>query len=588
MSGRITKECIQSVRQATDIVTLIGDYVSLTQRGSMWWGCCPFHNEKTPSFSITPDKGIYYCFGCHKGGDVFTFIMELEQLSYPDAVRQLAKRAGIALVYESGSQPVTTERDNVKEDIIQLYERTAALFHYLLTQTTGGKFALDYIQARGLTKETIEKFKLGYAPADRRWLKNFLRKKNFSDAFLEKTGLFSKKYPDVAFFSDRLMFPIFNRHGQAVAFGGRLLRGEGPKYLNSSDLIQYQKGETLYAFNFARQSIRQERKVIFCEGYMDCIAYHQCGVTYAVAPLGTSLTDDQIKLVKGFVDTILLSFDSDGAGQAATRKAILMCRKQNLQVKVIRLRGGKDPAEIMLHYGAQTLTEDVNTAILDSDYLFEVLSKQYAIDTPDGKSEATFEFFQYVDALQTDIQKESCLELLGQRFAIPPEVVRRDFTNRDRARERVEVRQEQQQSISLNAELRALLAVVADNQFELMRNELNETDFENEFAREIFILLEECYRSGDMSFSSILNHCPSDVIRQMITEAVSSGEFSQNATQVIHDSIELVKRNSLERRREAILNNIRLLNPVTLADQQQLQILLEQKTDIDQKLQKKD
>ncbi|MCR5724553.1 MAG: DNA primase [Treponema sp.] len=600
MAGRITQGTIDAVISGTDLVSLVGEYVSLVQRGSDWWGCCPFHQEKTPSFSVVPDKNMYYCFGCHKGGNAISFVMEMDKLSYPEAIVQLAKRAGIEVAYENGGSPENIKHDNTKEEIINLYERTASMFHYLLTQEPGGKFALDYIKGRGLTDETIAKFKLGYAPADRRWLKKFLRKKNFSDEFLAKTGLFSEKYPDIAFFSDRLMFTIFNRQGQAVAFGGRLLRGEGPKYLNSGDLIQYQKGSTLYAFNFARNAIRLQKKVIFCEGYMDCIAYHQSGLEYAVAPLGTALTEEQVKLVQNFVDTVLLSFDSDGAGQAATRKAILLCRRHGLLVKVIRLRGGKDPAEIMLNYGAKTLTDDVNAAILDSDYLFDVLSHEYPIDTPDGKTKAAQAFFPYIDALQTDIQKESCLDQLGQRFSISPEAVRRDFKNRSQVQSHAvkrpngDTRQEalirQSRRIVVTAELRAVLAVVADtNQFELMRAELSETDFENNLARKLFMILEECYRSGDMTFPSILNHCEDDALRQVITESVAAGEYTQDTIpQTVHDSIELIKRNSLGRQRNEIVNRIRALHPGAVEEQQQLQKLLEQKMTIDQKLQRKD
>ena len=444
--------------------------------------------------------------------------------------------------------------------------------------------------------ETITKFKLGYAPADRRWLKDFLRKKNFSDDFLAKSGLFSRNYPDTAFFSDRLMFPIFDRRGQCVAMGGRLLRGEGPKYLNSGDLIQYQKGETLYAFNFAKNAIRQEKKVIFCEGYMDCIAYHQCGIEYAVAPLGTALTEDQVKLIQGFVDTVLLSFDSDGAGQKATWKAILMCRRHGLTVKVIRLKGGKDPAEIMVNFGVENLTSDVNNAILDSDYLLDFLAHSYPVDTPEGKTKACLAFFPYIDALQTEMQKESSLELLGQRFNLSPEAVRRDFYNRDRVRERLEQRQtnavqssEKMPDIKLNAELRVILAVITDtNQFELMRRELTENDFEDNLAKELFIVLEECYRDGDVSFSAVLSHCESENVQQMITRAVASGEFSTNTTQMVSDGIALIKRNSLERQRNSLVNRIRMLAPSSAEDMTALNELLAQKMDIDTKLNKKD
>ena len=594
MAGFIQKETIDAVTRTADIVSIVGEYVPLTRKGSSWWGCCPFHKEKTPSFSVTPDKNMFYCFGCHKGGDVIKFVMEMEKQSYPEAITALAKKAGIEIKYEEGYNPDAAKKDTTKDELIQLYDRVATMFHYLLTQTEGGKFAFEYTTKRGLTADTIAKFKLGYAPADRRWLKNFLRKKNFSDDFLAKSGLFSKNYPDVAFFSDRLMFPIFNRRGQCVAMGGRLLRGEGPKYLNSGDLIQYQKGETLYAFNFAKNAIRQEKKVIFCEGYMDCIAYHQCGIEYAVAPLGTALTEEQVKLVQGFVDTVLLSFDSDGAGQTATWKAILLCRKHDLTVKVIRLRGAKDPAEIMLNFGKETLTADVNNAILDSDYLLDSLSHSYPIDTPEGKTKACLAFFPYIDALQTDIHKESCLEQLGQVFNISPEAVRRDFNNRERVRERLEQRQTdagqiKQQDIKLDAEIRAVLAIITDtNQFELMRRELTESDFENPVAKKIFIILEECYRESDLSFSTILARCEEENLQQMITSAVASGEFSQHTEQMVTDSIALIKKNSLEKQRNSLLNRIRLLNPSTQEDKAMLDELIAQKMDIDNRLSKKE
>ena len=410
MEGIISQETKDAVLSACDIVSVVSDYVQLEDRGNQWWGCCPFHHEKTPSFSVTPDKNMYYCFGCHAGGDTIKFIMEMEKVRFPEAIKILARKFGVEIKYSSTYKPRESGEEDARELYIDLYNRVADMFHYGLLKTEAGRFALDYITKRGISMETIEKFKLGYSPADRSWLKKFLRSKNFSDEFLAKSGLFSKKFPDIAFFSDRLMFPIFDRRGQAVAFGGRFLRGDpekSPKYLNSGDLIQYKKGETLYAFNFAKNSIRENKKVIFCEGYMDCIAYHQCGITYAVAPLGTALTEDQIKLVRGFADTILLSFDSDGAGQAATQRAILMCRQQGLTVKIIRLHNAKDPAEIMLNFGAETLTNEVNNAILDSDYLLSFLSQKYQKDTPEGKSKFALDFFPYIDALQTDIQRES-------------------------------------------------------------------------------------------------------------------------------------------------------------------------------------
>ena len=284
MAGRISQDTIERVRQSADIVSVINGYTNLTQRGAQYWGCCPFHNEKTPSFTVDPIKKFYHCFGCGVGGDVIKFTMEMEKLSYPEAIHELAKKYSIEITYEGGSY-VPQKQDQDLDQIREVYDRIASTFHFFLTQNQQGQTALEYIKGRGLTDETLAKFKLGYAPADRRWLKNFLKGKNYSDAFLQKTGLFSKKYPDVCLFAGRLIFPIFDRKGQAVAFGGRIL-GEGePKYLNSPELPHYHKRETLYAFNFAKNAIHQQKAAILCEGYMDVIAYHQCGINIAVAPL---------------------------------------------------------------------------------------------------------------------------------------------------------------------------------------------------------------------------------------------------------------------------------------------------------------
>lgn len=598
MEGIISQETIDNVSSQADIVSVVSDYVQLENRGNQWWGCCPFHHEKTPSFCVTPEKRMYYCFGCHAGGGAINFVMEMEKVRFPEAVKILAKKFNVEVKYSNNFVPKADKPDNSKELYIDLYNRVADMFHYGLLKTDAGKFALEYITKRGISMETIEKFKLGYSPADRSWLKRFLKSKNFSDEFLAKSGLFSKKYPDIAFFSDRLMFPIFDRRGQAVAFGGRFLRGDpekSPKYLNSGDLIQYQKGETLYAFNFAKNSIRENKKVIFCEGYMDCIAYHQCGITYAVAPLGTALTDDQIKIVRGFADTILLSFDSDGAGQKATWRAILMCRRQGLTVKIIRLHNAKDPAEIMVNFGADTLTNEVNSAILDSDYLLSFLSQKYQKNTPEGKAKFALEFFPYIDALQTDIQKESSLELLGQTLNISLEAVKRDFNNREDVKKRtLSTNTDYQKPVSddviVNSEFRAVLAVLSDtNQFELMRSRLTEGDFENPFARTLFSVLKECYEAGDLSFVSVLNHCNHDGIKQKITESVSRGEFSQCTAQSVAESVERLQINSLKRKRKAILQQMNSLQGQLSipANQELMTRLFEQKKLIDEKINNK-
>ncbi|MEE1057840.1 MAG: DNA primase, partial [Treponema sp.] len=591
MATFISQETINAVQNSADIVSIIGEYTKLERRGSDWWGCCPFHNEKTASFHVEPDKKFYYCFGCHAGGDVIKFIMEQEKVSYSDAIATLAKRTGIEIKYTNGTPEKENPQLKIIEQYTELYERTASMFHYFLLETPQGKSALEYITSRGISLETIKKFKLGFAPVDRKWLKNFLLKKNFSNEFLLNSGLFSKKYSDVAFFSNRLMFPIFNRRGQVVALGGRQLSNDPniPKYLNSGDLIQYKKGETLYAFNFAKKAIREAKKVIFCEGYMDCIAYHQCGIEYAVAPLGTALTEMQIKIIRPFVEEVLLSFDSDGAGQKATMRAILMLRKENITVRIIQLTGGKDPAEIMQKLGPQVLTNQVSNAILDSDFLLSRLGAEFPIDTPEGKTKASLVYFSYVDALQSDIQKESCLEQLCQAFNLKPEAVKRDFRNRNQARERLNSRQplqsNQHKELKIDAELRSILVIIANlDKYKAVRTELLEYEFENLSASQLFNILEECFKNETLSLTSILNHCNEPELTNLITKVISLGEFKENNEDAIQDSIQMLKRRNLERKRDDIMSRIRKFNVNTSHDQRELEKLLEEKMELDRKL----
>ena len=591
MATFISQETINAVQNSADIVSIIGEYTKLERRGSDWWGCCPFHNEKTASFHIEPDKKFYYCFGCHAGGDVIKFIMEQEKVSYTDAITTLAKRTGIEIKYTNGAPEKENPQLKIIEQYTELYERTASMFHYFLIETPQGKSALEYITSRGISLESIKKFKLGFAPTDKKWLKNFLLKKNFSKEFLLNSGLFSKKYPDIAFFSNRLMFPIFNRRGQVVALGGRQLTNDpnSPKYLNSGDLIQYKKGETLYAFNFAKKAIREVKKVIFCEGYMDCIAYHQCGIEYAVAPLGTALTEMQIKIIRPFIDEVLLSFDSDGAGQKATMRAILMLRKENITVRIIKLTGGKDPAEIMQKLGPQVLTNQVSNAILDSDFLLSKLGAEFPIDTPEGKTKASLVYFSYVDALQSDIQKESCLEQLCQAFNLKPEAVKRDFRNRNQARERLNSRQPLQSSqhkeLKVDAELRSILVIIANlDKYKAVRTELLEYEFVNLSASQLFNILEECFKNETLSLTSILNHCNEPELTNLITRVISLGEFKENNEDAIQDSIQMLKRRNLERKRDDIMSRLRKFNVNTSHDQKELEKLLEEKMELDRKL----
>ena len=327
---------------------------------------------------------------------------------------------------------------------------------------------------------------------------------------------------------------------------------------------------------------------------MDCIAYHQCGIQYAVAPLGTALTEEQITIVKPFVDSIYLSFDSDGAGQKATWRAILMCRKAGISVRVINLSGGKDPAEIMLKYGPDSLTNVINDAILDNDYLLTKLREMYPKDSPEGKAKACLEFFAYLDVLQSDVQKEACLENLCQAYEIDLEAARKDYSNRERLSRNIKKNTEtiqyapvkpKQEKFHITAELRAVVTAVSNNAdyFKKMSQEISVEDLTDSQAKSLFIIMDECSKNGTYSVSNILNRCENEELKRLIIQSMD--EYSSNVEKAVSDSILLIKRNALERKCQVILQEMRRLekSPVP-EDRENVNKLLQQKMEIDKQI----
>ncbi len=586
---KILDETIEAVNTTVDLVSLVEQYTHLERRGHDWWGCCPFHNEKTASFHVVPDKKMYYCFGCGAGGSTIKFFMEMEKLSFGEAVEQLAKRAGVEVRYADASY-VADPQDHFKDDLLELYERVAGSFSYILMNTPEGQAALHYLENRQVSRQMIEEFKLGYAPADRRWLFQFLKKKGYSDDFLSKSGLFSKKHTQTAFFSRRIMFPIRNRHGQVVAFGGRILEGDGPKYLNSGEMFQYKKGETLFAFSQALSQIRKEKTVIFCEGYMDVIAFHQAGITNAVAPLGTALTEEQVKLVRSFADTVILAFDADGAGQKAAYKAIVLCRKNNLHVQVFVPVDGKDPAEILVSRGAEFLTDAVKRAIIDADYLVHIVLNRFDAASPEGKAQAAAFLFPYIDALESDIRKEGIINTFSANLGISSRALFADYAdykqNRKTVRSMNDVEMQKTADLKMNRELRTVLAAAAQSHlFHEMRTQVTPDDFEDVYAKDLFIVLEECYRAEVNTYDNLLAHCPSEELRAAVSYAVTNGEFAENAEKVVHDGVYCIKENALQRQKNIILRKLQILRSGrTIDEEQQINDLLNEKIRIDRAL----
>lgn len=586
---KISSKTVDAVTEMTDIVSLVENYTRLEKRGANWWGCCPFHNEKTPSFNVVPDKKMYYCFGCHKGGGTINFLMEMEKLSFMEAVERLAKNAGIEVIYERGSY-VPDEGAKIKDQILDLYDKVAGSFHFLLTQNPTGKKALDYLLSRNVSPEIIEKFNLGYSPKDRKWLHSFLLSKNYSQDFLEKTGLFSKNYKNIAFFSDRLMFPICDRHGKTIAFGGRILEGDGAKYLNSSDMPQYKKGETVFAFHHALAEIRKSKSVILCEGYMDVLAFFQAGIENAVAPLGTALTEDQVKLLKSFAETFYLAFDSDKAGQEASYKAIKICRSMGVNVRVLYIKDGKDPSEILQKKGQEGLKFLLECAIVDDDYLIQIASMRFDISSPEGKASAIAFLFPYIEVLESDIQRESAISKLSSAFGVSQQAIFSDYVNREKKALRHIVDEVKQKpvDIRMNAELRLVLAVTANTDlFSRLRSQLSPDDFEDFYARHLFIVLEECYRDGAYTYANLMHRCGEEKLKEIVSQTISKGEFAENSEKIVDDGINFIKQNVLQKQKDKIIGRLRLLYGEKNIDTVNLtKELMEEKKSIDIQLNK--
>lgn len=414
----IPESFIQELKFYSDIEQVISSYVRLSRRGKILVGLCPFHNEKTPSFTVYPDGQHFYCFGCGAGGDVITFIRRIENLEYLEAVRLLAERAGMTL-------PEDTQDDTarLKMRILEL-NRSAARFYFHMLSSPAGARGLDYFRRRELSGATIKRFGLGYAPAGWDSLSSYLRSQGFSDQeMIEARVAAPRKNGNGCFdlFRDRVMFPIIDLRGNVIGFGGRLIEGDGPKYLNSPDTPVFKKSRNLFALNRAKSS--KLPGLILAEGYMDVIALHQAGFDNAVATLGTSLTAEQTQLISKYCTEVTIAYDSDGAGQNATRRAINLFGDVGVKVRVIRMEGAKDPDEYIKKFGAtrfKMLLENCANAI---EFEISKLRSQHDVATADGKVNYLKDFSKLMAGVQNPIERDVYIKKEAQELSVSAEAV---------------------------------------------------------------------------------------------------------------------------------------------------------------------
>ncbi len=431
---------IDELIQRNPIEDVVGQYVSLKRSGSNLFGLCPFHGEKTASFSVNPDKGIYYCFGCHKGGGAINFQMEIEGLSYPDAVRALAKRAGMTVPEDEQYQ----SRYRQQERLWALHKEAARFFHSQLYAPVG-KAALDYALGRGMTKATLTNFGLGYAPDTWDSMVKAMRGKGYTDQELKDSGLVTVSQKNGNIFDrfrDRLMFPIIDVRGNVIGFGGRTLKKDADtaKYLNSPETLIFNKRKNLFGMNLAKKS--KENFLILVEGNVDVVALHQYGFDNAVASLGTSLTEDQAALMTRYADQIVLIYDGDKAGQNATQRAIPILEKAGLQVKVLQLRDAKDPDEFLQKFGAdkfRLLLEESSNRV---EYQLGAIRKKYDIREDDQKVKYLSESADLIATLPSPVQREVYMGRVAETAKISLDAMKLEV---DRAYKRRQYRQKKQQ-----------------------------------------------------------------------------------------------------------------------------------------------
>ncbi len=578
---KVSRETLQQIREKTDMVELVNSYTHLERRGNRWWGLSPFKPEKTPSFSVKPEDGFYYCFATNQGGDVFRFISEMEGLTFPEAVEYLAERAGITV--ESGGGP--SPEDQERNALLELYDRVTGSFHYLLTSDSRGQGALQYARERGITDETIAAFRLGYAPDNGRWLFQFLRSKAYSEDFLRRSGLFSSKGNGFTLFRNRLMFPIGDERERIVAFGGRALsEQERAKYINSPETVIYAKKRTLYGLNNALPELRKTRRAYIGEGYLDVIAMHQSGVSNTVAPLGTAFTAEQAKLLKRWVDEVVLVFDADSAGLNASFKAAIVAEQAGLGCFAVQVPSGKDPDDLYRESGAHAVQDLVADPQPVLDFMLAALSDTLRNDTGMNRELLLQRIFPYITIISSEVRREGAIDALSDLLGVSVHAVQADFERwrRGEQPQRVEQRPADHTHSTIGRDVALMLATAQDGGlFAYLRARLSSDQLQDRLARHLFLLMEDAYRHDEPLPRGLIDRLTDESVRNSVLERLTSGEFTGWKQQDVDRAVKLIRIRALEAEAHQVEVELRRLSD---SDGRTLRELLEKKMAIDQEL----
>ena len=505
-------ELIEEVRSKNDIVDVISSYVKLQKKGSSYFGLCPFHNEKSPSFSVSRQKQMYYCFGCGAGGNVFTFLMEYENYSFLEALKYLADRAGVELPRQELSKEAR-ERADTKAILLEI-NKAAARYFYIQLKERQGERALAYLKGRRLGDDTIRAFGLGYANKYSDDLYRYLKGQGYQDDMIAKAGLITvdEKHGAHDKFWNRVMFPIMDANSRVIGFGGRVMGDGKPKYLNSPETMIFDKSRNLYGLNRARSS--RKSYFLLCEGYMDVISLHQAGFTNAVASLGTALTQGHASLIKRYVKEVYLTYDSDEAGTKAALRAIPILREAGISAKVIRMEPYKDPDEFIKNLGKEAFEDRIREA--RNGFLFgvEVLERDYDLTSPEGKTDFLKEVARRLGEFEEDIERNNYIEAVAGRYHVGYEelrklVVRTAVQNglaQPVKRPEKPVKEKKEDGILTSQKILLTWMIEEPQVFHQISSYIIPEDFTGEIYRKVAELLYQQYEEGEANPARILDH----------------------------------------------------------------------------------
>ena len=552
-----SSEVIEEVVSRNDIVDVISGYIKLKKSGSSYVGLCPFHNEKSPSFSVSGTKQMYHCFGCGVGGNVITFVMEYENYTFPEAVKMLADRAGIALPVMEYSGEDRRERD-IKTKLLEI-NKIAATFYYHQLKSPAGQSGLDYLKKRQLSDKTINTFGLGYAPQLTGDLYRMLKEKGYDDELLKESGLFTYEKGIREKFWNRVIFPIMDINNKVIGFGGRVMGDGKPKYLNSPETKLFDKSKNLYGLNVARSS--RKNNLIICEGYMDVISMHQAGFNQAVASLGTALTPGHARLMKRYTDNVLITYDSDEAGVKAALRAIPILKEAGLSTKVINMRPYKDPDEFIKALGTEAFQERIDKAENSFMYEIGIIEKNYNRSDPESETAFEREVANKLVQFSEKLERDNYMKAVCRQFMIPEDGMREMvirigsqggiIPRQTQPVRRMEPARKKKEDGIRQAEKILLTWMIEDGDiYDKVSEYIQPDDFIDPLFKDVASKVYEQYETGSVNPAAIIGSYSDGDMHSEIA-AMFSAELSESLSKserekTLNDTVLRVKKSSLD------------------------------------------